>query len=87
MDVTVRPDKRPAFPLDLDAFRKRIAAGDEQAIETLRIGAGWLQETNSGIFRTWEDLKFLRENWDGPLGIQPKTRMRPWTRRVLPQCI
>ncbi len=87
MGVAVQPDERPPFPFDLDAFRERVAAGDEQAIETLRIGAAWRRETKSGTFRRWEDLKFLRENWDGPLGIQPKTRMRPWTRRVLPQCI
>ncbi|KAJ7465015.1 FMN-dependent dehydrogenase [Mycena latifolia] len=32
-----------------------------------------LKEYNSGLFRSWEDLKFLRDNWDGPLvlkGIQ-----------------
>jgi isopentenyl diphosphate isomerase/L-lactate dehydrogenase-like FMN-dependent dehydrogenase len=32
-----------------------------------------VQEVNSGIFRSWTDIAFLRENWDGPIvlkGIQ-----------------
>ncbi|KAH9040227.1 FMN-dependent alpha-hydroxy acid dehydrogenase [Lactarius hengduanensis] len=75
MGLPVRPDERPAFPLNLDAFRQRLApeADDEQATLALRLGAGWLQEANSGLFRTWEDLEFLRANWDGPIvlkGIQ-----------------
>ena len=68
-----RPDERPAFPLDLDAFRARLAAGDEQARETFALSIAWLEEVNSGKFRTWEDIAFLRENWDGPIvlkGIQ-----------------
>jgi lactate 2-monooxygenase len=71
--VPLRPDERPAFPLDLEAFRARLAAGDEQAREAFALGAGWLQEANSGMFRSWEDLAFLRANWDGPIvlkGIQ-----------------
>ncbi len=73
MGAAVRPDERPAFPLDLDAFRQRVAGGDEQAVAEFRIVNGWLQETSSGLFRTWEELGFLRDNWDGPIvlkGIQ-----------------
>jgi isopentenyl diphosphate isomerase/L-lactate dehydrogenase-like FMN-dependent dehydrogenase len=32
-----------------------------------------LREANAGIFRSWKDLQFLRDNWDGPIvlkGIQ-----------------
>jgi lactate 2-monooxygenase len=68
-----RPDERPAFPLDLDAFRARLAAGDEQARQAFALGVAWLQEANSGLFRSWDDVAFLRANWDGPIvlkGIQ-----------------
>lgn len=68
-----RPDERPAFPLDLEAFRERLAAGDEQARDAFALGISWLREANSGYFRSWTDLAFLRQNWDGPIvlkGIQ-----------------
>lgn len=65
-----RPDERPAFPLDMDAFRARLAAGDEAAREAFALGTGWLREANSGSFRTWEDIAFLRENWDGPIVLK-----------------
>src|SRR6266702_3896558 len=69
MGVAVRPDERPAFPLNLEAFRQRVAAGaeDEKATLALKLGAEWLQEANSGLFRMWEHLKYLRDNWDGPI--------------------
>ena len=68
-----RPDERPAFPLDLDAHRARLAEGDEQAGAAFALGVAWLREANSGTFRSWTDIAFLRENWDGPIvlkGIQ-----------------
>jgi isopentenyl diphosphate isomerase/L-lactate dehydrogenase-like FMN-dependent dehydrogenase len=71
--LPLRPDERPAFPLDLDAFRVRLAAGDQQARDASKLGIAWLREANSGAFRSWTDLAFLRENWDGPIvlkGIQ-----------------
>jgi lactate 2-monooxygenase len=73
MGSTPRPDERPAFPLYIEAFRERLAAGDEEARDVLTISTAWLGETNSGYFRSWTDLAFLRQNWDGPLvlkGIQ-----------------
>jgi len=41
-----RTGERPTFPLDLDAFRARLAAGDQQACEAFALGVGWLQEIN-----------------------------------------
>ena len=73
MGAAARPDERPAFPLDLEAFRERLAAGDEQARDAFALGISWLREANSGYFRSWTDLAFLRQNWDGPIvlkGIQ-----------------
>jgi lactate 2-monooxygenase len=72
MGLAPRVDERPAFPLDLDAFRARLAAGDTEAQTALKLGVGWIEAT-SGVFRSWKDLKFLRDNWDGPIvlkGIQ-----------------
>ena len=73
MGEAVRPDERTPFPLDMDGFRKRIAEGDKDAAVALKLGSGWLQETASGWCPTWEDLKFLRDSWEGPIvlkGIQ-----------------
>jgi len=61
------------FPFHPDAHHNLCEQGDEQAIQTSYLGMEWLRETNSGIFKTWEDLAFLRKNWDGPIvlkGIQ-----------------
>jgi hypothetical protein len=61
------------FPLDMYAFGARLAAGDEQARQAFALGIGRLQEAKSGLFRSWDDLTFLRANRDGPIvlkGIQ-----------------
>ncbi|KAF7320649.1 Fmn dependent [Mycena chlorophos] len=63
----------PVFPYDSREMDKRYAAGDPKLKESVMLGTSWLGECNSGLFRSWEDLKFLRDNWDGPLvlkGIQ-----------------
>jgi len=60
-----RPDERPAFPLDMDAFRA-CRTGDDQAQQAFALGVAWWQEANSGLFRSWDDLAFLRADWDGP---------------------
>ncbi|KAH9960187.1 FMN-dependent alpha-hydroxy acid dehydrogenase [Russula dissimulans] len=59
-----------SFPLDLPAFRVRLAAGDARAREAFELGMGWLREANSGTFRAWDDLAFLRRNWDGPIVLK-----------------
>jgi hypothetical protein len=61
------------FPYDPDECDAKIRAGDKGALRSMALGRGWLQETNSGEFKSWEDLKLLKDNWDGPLilkGIQ-----------------
>lgn len=65
--------ERPPFPYDTAAMDKAYLAGDEKVKEQVYFGQEWLKECNSGLYRDWEDLKFLRENWEGPLvlkGIQ-----------------
>ncbi|KAF7288985.1 Fmn dependent [Mycena indigotica] len=63
----------PKFPYDSKEMDRRFVAGDKDIQEAVFLGREWLRECNSGLFRSWEDLRFLRENWEGPLvlkGIQ-----------------
>lgn len=66
-------DNIPEFPFDPANKMQLLAEGNEAAKEDLFLGRSWLEEANSGKYRSWEDLKFLRDNWEGPLilkGIQ-----------------
>lgn len=61
------------WPYEAHVHDKKLMEGDEEAKFNAFLGTQWLQETNSGKFRTWKDLKHLRDNWEGPLilkGIQ-----------------
>ncbi|KAJ7051809.1 oxidoreductase [Mycena amicta] len=63
----------PAFPYDSKEMDRRFVAGDKDVKEGVYLGGEWLRECNSGLFRTWEDVRFLRQHWEGPLvlkGIQ-----------------
>ena len=65
--------ERPNFPYDSEEKDRLFLAGDEETREAVFFGTEWLKECNSGLYRDWEELKFLRENWQGPLvlkGIQ-----------------
>ncbi|KAL0953697.1 hypothetical protein HGRIS_004891 [Hohenbuehelia grisea] len=63
-------DEHPEFPYDQDKLDKLILEGDEVAKERAFIGMEWAKECNAGKYWTWEDLKFVRENWDGPLVLK-----------------
>src|SRR5690606_27540538 len=61
------------FPHDTEKLDKAFEEGDGAVREMVHLGIEWMKEANSGIYRTWEDLAFLRENWEGPIvlkGIQ-----------------
>lgn len=65
--------KHVEFPYDPQAIEKRIAEGDSEARQSKELGYAWLGEVNSGLYRTWKNLEFLREHWKGPIvlkGIQ-----------------
>jgi lactate 2-monooxygenase len=65
--------EHPEFPYDAPFMDELISDGDEKMKEAAFFGSEWLKECNSGQFRDWEDLKFLRDNWEGPFvlkGIQ-----------------
>lgn len=66
-------DHHPEFPYDPLKADKLYVSGDEKTKNDVYLGIAWLGEANSGLYRGWEDLKFLRDNWEGPLilkGIQ-----------------
>lgn len=68
----------PAFPYDAKTLNEIISAGGSAYSDTLKdrkvAAAQWMMEQiNSGTYRKWGDLAFLRNNWEGPLilkGIQ-----------------
>ncbi|TFK70551.1 oxidoreductase [Pluteus cervinus] len=66
-------NEHPAFPYEPEVQDRLALGGDSKAQEMVFFGREWLKECNSGLYRDWEDLKFVRENWEGPLvlkGIQ-----------------
>ena len=69
-----RQGESTAFPFEPTKIREAaFEKGDERVAREMLLGKEWLGEVNSGVFRTWEDLKFIRDNWDGPIvlkGIQ-----------------
>ncbi|KZT39928.1 oxidoreductase [Sistotremastrum suecicum HHB10207 ss-3] len=61
------------FPYDAAELDKRFKEGDEVIKRQVYLGMEWMKEVNSGRFVDWNNVKFLRENWEGPLilkGIQ-----------------
>ena len=65
--------KHVEFPYEPSKLEKRIEEGDDEVQIRKVLGGAWLAETNSGKYRSWEDIKLLREAWDGPIilkGIQ-----------------
>jgi len=65
--------EHPKFPYEPIEVDQQLVDGDEKTREDAFFGSEWLRECNSGKYRDWEDLRFLRDNWEGPLvlkGIQ-----------------
>lgn len=66
-------DEHTEFPYDDKKMDELFVSGDPKAIKGVFFGREWLKEANSGLYRDWEDVRFLRDNWEGPLvlkGIQ-----------------
>lgn len=71
---------KPQWPYQPDVIDKKVAEGDEEAREASFLGTEWLKECNSK-FKSWDDVKHLREFWDGPLilkGIQHTAVRHPF---------
>ena len=60
----------PPFPYVQEDIRKRAAEGDSAAQEAMFLGSKWVGEIASGIFRSWDELRFIRDNWDGPIVLK-----------------
>ena len=61
------------FPYDPKEINQRFAEGDPAAKEQIYMGTEWVREMSSGRQRSWDELKLIRDNWEGPLvlkGIQ-----------------
>lgn len=69
-----RQGESTVFPFEPEKVRDAASAkGDKRVAREMLLGKEWLGEVNAGVFRSWEDLKFIRDNWDGPIvlkGIQ-----------------
>ena len=60
----------PPFPYVQEDIRRRAADGDLAAQQTMLLGSKWVGELGSGIFRRWDELQFIRDNWDGPIVLK-----------------
>ena len=71
--------EHPEFPYDPAEFYKKIEAGDPKAKEAAFLGTEWIKEIH--VFHDWDDLKFLRDTWEGPLVVKgistPQVRFVP----------
>ncbi|KAI0329024.1 FMN-dependent alpha-hydroxy acid dehydrogenase [Cubamyces sp. BRFM 1775] len=60
----------PEFPYDPLKLDELYLKGDEKTRRGVRLAAAWGQQAVNGVFRTWEHLKFLRQNWDNTLIVK-----------------
>ncbi|KAF8527430.1 oxidoreductase [Hysterangium stoloniferum] len=63
----------PPFPYDHARDDKAFFNGDEEMKRKVKLSSEWMKQINSGVFKNWEEVKFLRDHWEGPLvlkGIQ-----------------
>nr|VWO95551.1 Thioredoxin reductase (EC [Ganoderma boninense] len=60
----------PQFPYDAAKVRELYAQGDKLTRERVELAAAWGKEVVNGTFRTWEDVRFLRKNWEGPVVVK-----------------
>ena len=56
-----------AFPYNPREINARIQQGDSAAKELVYTSMEWNKELASGRQRSWDELKLLRDNWEGPL--------------------
>ena len=61
-------DQQPEFPYDPAKFDQMIAAGDADIKEKMFLGTEWIKEVH--VYHDWEDLKFIRDYWEGPLVVK-----------------
>lgn len=62
--------ERPPFPYNQEDIRRRAASGDPAAQQAVFLGSKWVGEIASGIFRSWDEIQFIRDNWDGQIVLK-----------------
>ncbi|CDO72214.1 hypothetical protein BN946_scf184970.g66 [Trametes cinnabarina] len=60
-------DEITEFPYNPAKFDELYVKGDEKTRRGVQLASAWGQQAVNGTFRTWDQLAFLRENWQGPL--------------------
>ena len=68
----------PKFPYEPWVFDKKLQEGDKETKAIFERSYEWLQEINHGTFRTWENVAFLREHWEGPLVLEGIQSVEVW---------
>ena len=63
-------DEVPEYPYDPAKLDALLKSGDERMQLLRKLGVSWISEATGGTFRTWEDLKLIRDNWEGPLVLK-----------------
>jgi len=61
-------DQHPEFPYDPAEFDRKLADGDAKVQEEISLATEWIKEVH--VYHDWEHLKFLRDNWEGPLVVK-----------------
>ncbi|PCH40398.1 oxidoreductase [Wolfiporia cocos MD-104 SS10] len=60
-------DNVPSWPYVPARQDELIRNGDEDATQRAFLGKEWIREVTSGVFKTWDQLAFLKQHWEGPL--------------------
>lgn len=61
-------NQHPDFPYDPAQFDRKLITGDAKVQEAGFLGSEWIKEVHN--YHDWEDLKFLRDNWEGRLVVK-----------------
>jgi len=61
-------NQHPEFPYDPAKLNSKLMNGDTKLQEDMSLGMDWVQEAH--VYHDWEDLKFLRDTWEGPLVVK-----------------
>lgn len=58
------------YPFDPVACDSAREAGDEFHTSLKTLGRNWSRQIHSGLFRTWDEIAFVRKHWEGPLVLK-----------------
>lgn len=61
---------QPQFPYDPRKFDELYANGDAKTKQLVQLAGAWGGQAVNGVFRTWEHVRFLKKNWEGPLIVK-----------------